>query len=60
MISDLMMALVMEPISKWMPKQVVDWVKGMIVYCHALSVLWILANMYLLLYSLFWEEFIQF
>lgn len=54
------MALVMEPISKWMPKQVVDWMKGMIVYYHALSVLWILANMYLLLYSLFWEEFIQF
>ncbi|XP_058670046.1 connector enhancer of kinase suppressor of ras 2-like [Ammospiza nelsoni] len=27
--SDLMMALVMEPISKWTPKQVVDWMKGL-------------------------------
>lgn len=26
------MALVMEPISKWTPKQVVDWMKGMIIY----------------------------
>nr|XP_041572065.1 connector enhancer of kinase suppressor of ras 2 isoform X3 [Taeniopygia guttata] len=26
---DLMMALVMEPISKWTPKQVVDWMKGL-------------------------------
>lgn len=37
------MALVMEPISKWTPKQVVDWMKGMIIYYHVLSVLWILA-----------------
>lgn len=37
------MALVMEPISKWTPKQVVDWMKGRIVYCRVLSVLWILA-----------------
>lgn len=36
------MALVMEPISKWTPKQVVDWMKGMIIYYHVLSVLWIL------------------
>jgi len=38
-----MMALVMEPISKWTPKQVVDWMKGMIIYYCVLSVLWILA-----------------
>lgn len=37
------MALVMEPISKWTPKQVVDWMKGRIVYCRVLSVLGILA-----------------
>lgn len=37
------MALVMEPISKWTPKQVVDWMKGTILYYHVLSVLWILA-----------------
>lgn len=37
------MALVMEPISKWTPKQVVDWMKGMIIYYHVLFVLWILA-----------------
>lgn len=36
------MALVMEPISKWTPKQVVDWMKGMVIYCHVLSVLWFL------------------
>lgn len=38
-----MMALVMEPISKWTPKQVVDWMKGTIICYHVLSVLRILA-----------------
>lgn len=37
------MALVMEPISKWTPKQVVDWMKGRIAYCRVLSALRILA-----------------
>lgn len=37
------MALVMEPISKWTPKQVVDWMKGTVIYWHVLSVLWFLA-----------------
>lgn len=37
------MALVMEPISKWTPKQVVDWMKGMIISYHVLSVLCIRA-----------------
>lgn len=48
------MALVMEPISKWTPKQVVDWMKGMIIYYHVLSVLWILAIYISALVSFVW------